>query len=186
LAVDRETQARAGAFGAAAAAIASFILFAVCWLWIVPDFVFLIAAAALLAEFASGFFAALRARVARGIVTAAAVGAFVVGASYAYLVGLGLALAEPGDDIQGLWTEFAISLMTVALGLLVLVVAWAPRAVSAAAATGALAAAGNAIFILAGPIAWDGAAVALPPAVVAVLFTRAAIRSAARVERRHR
>jgi hypothetical protein len=66
----RETQARTGAIGAAALAVASLIFFAVSWLWIVPDFVLLLGVAALLAAFASGFFTALRARVPRRVVIA--------------------------------------------------------------------------------------------------------------------
>jgi peptidoglycan/LPS O-acetylase OafA/YrhL len=113
---------------------------------------------------------------------AAAFAALLVGAGYAYLMFVGLATGEPSDNLtqsdQGFWFEFWISLVTILLALLITTVVRWSTAVAAVGAAGALTATVNCVWILAGGMpSWDANVIALPPAVVGLLFVHAARRA---------
>ena len=114
-------------------------------------------------------------------VIAAALVALLVGASYAYLMFVGLATGNQSDSPQsdqGFWFEFWISLVTILLAILIVALARVPAAVAGAGAAGALTAAVNCVFILAGGMpSWEGKAIAVPPAVVGLVFAQTARRS---------
>jgi peptidoglycan/LPS O-acetylase OafA/YrhL len=112
----------------------------------------------------------------------AAFAALLVGASYAYLMLVGLATGEQTDDPtqadQGFWFEFWISVVTILLAVLIVALFRLPAARAGAGAAGALTAAVNCVFIVAGGMpSWDADAIALPPAVVGLLFAETARRA---------
>jgi peptidoglycan/LPS O-acetylase OafA/YrhL len=94
---------------------------------------------------------------------------------------VGLATGEQTDSPQadqGFWFEFWISLVTILLAILIVALARVPAAVAGAGAAGALTAAVNCVFILAGGMpSWEGKAIAVPPAVVGLLFAQTARRA---------